>query len=130
MKRPMQVQTAANAIGQRILMKEVCGNSVQINTEAMDNGAYFIRIHANANDDSSVNGAETLCQTKDNPYNADLYPQSRKLSQAVLDALCEECGKEYYPDKSNRYLCPHCGGKRAKIIEGKDIVIKSIAVVD
>ena len=52
----------------------------------------FIRIHANANDDSSVNGAETLCQTKDNPYNADLYPQSRKLSQAVLDALCEECG--------------------------------------
>ncbi len=28
-------------------MKEVCGNSVQINTEAMDNGAYFIRIHAN-----------------------------------------------------------------------------------
>ncbi len=36
-----------NAIGQRILMKEVSGNSVQINTEAMDNGAYFIRIHAN-----------------------------------------------------------------------------------
>ncbi|MBO4626895.1 MAG: N-acetylmuramoyl-L-alanine amidase [Lachnospiraceae bacterium] len=52
----------------------------------------FIRIHANANDESSVNGAETLCQTKNNPYNADLYPQSRKLSQAVLDALCEECG--------------------------------------
>ncbi|MBO4685307.1 MAG: N-acetylmuramoyl-L-alanine amidase [Lachnospiraceae bacterium] len=52
----------------------------------------FIRIHANANDDSSVNGAETLCQTKNNPYNSNLYAQSRKLSEKVLDALCAECG--------------------------------------
>lgn len=51
----------------------------------------FIRIHANANDDSSVNGAETLCQTKNNPYNSNLYAQSRKLSEKVLDALCAEC---------------------------------------
>lgn len=52
----------------------------------------FVRIHANAHDNSAVNGAETLCQTKNNPYNAALYPQSRKLSQAILDALCAECG--------------------------------------
>ena len=52
----------------------------------------FIRIHANASDNSEVNGAETLCQTKNNPYNSELYPQSRKLSQAILDALCDECG--------------------------------------
>ena len=50
--------------------------------------------------------------------------------EVPVKALCEECNKEYYPDKSNRYLCPHCGGKRAKIIEGKDIVIKSIMVED
>ena len=52
----------------------------------------FIRIHANASDNSEVNGAETLCQTKNNPYNSELYPQSLKLSQAILDALCDECG--------------------------------------
>ncbi|MBO4767662.1 MAG: N-acetylmuramoyl-L-alanine amidase [Lachnospiraceae bacterium] len=52
----------------------------------------FVRIHANANDNSDVNGAETLCQTKNNPYNSALYPQSRKLSQSILDALCAECG--------------------------------------
>ena len=52
----------------------------------------FIRIHANASDNSDACGAETLCQTKNNPYNADLYPQSRKLSDCVLDAICEECG--------------------------------------
>ena len=52
----------------------------------------FIRIHANASDNSDANGAETLCQTRNNPYNADLYAQSRKLSDCVLDALCERCG--------------------------------------
>lgn len=36
-----------NAIGQCILTQEVNGNSVQINTEAMNNGVYFVRIHAN-----------------------------------------------------------------------------------
>ena len=52
----------------------------------------FVRIHANAHDNSAVNGAETLCQTKNNPYNADLYPESRRLSEEILNALCAECG--------------------------------------
>lgn len=52
----------------------------------------FIRIHANAHDNSDVHGAETLCQTKNNPYNADLYAKSRRLSETVLNALCAECG--------------------------------------
>lgn len=52
----------------------------------------FVRIHANGSEDSSVNGAETICQTKKNPYNAALYQQSKDLSVAVLDALCAECG--------------------------------------
>ncbi|MBO4749083.1 MAG: N-acetylmuramoyl-L-alanine amidase [Lachnospiraceae bacterium] len=52
----------------------------------------FVRIHANGSEDASVNGAETICQTKNNPYNAALYQQSKDLSVAILDALCEECG--------------------------------------
>ena len=56
------------------------------------NADAFIRIHANGADDSSVNGAETICQTKKNPYNSALYKQSRALSDAVLDGLCAECG--------------------------------------
>ena len=56
------------------------------------NADAFIRIHANGSDDSSVNGAETICQTKKNPYNSALYKQSRALSDAVLDGLCAECG--------------------------------------
>lgn len=56
------------------------------------NADAFIRIHANGSEDSSVNGAETICQTKKNPYNSALYQQSRALSDAVLDGLCTECG--------------------------------------
>ena len=56
------------------------------------NADAFVRIHANGSEDSSVNGAETICQTKNNPYNAALYQESRDLSAAVLDALCAECG--------------------------------------
>ncbi len=57
----------------------------------------FIRIHANGSDDTSVNGAMTICQTPSNPYNAAFYPQSRKLSDCVLDAFVAStgCKKQY-----------------------------------
>ncbi len=57
----------------------------------------FIRIHANGSTDTSVNGAMTICQTASNPYNGDLYAQSRALSDAVLDCFVEKTGakKQY-----------------------------------
>ena len=60
---------------------------------ANDHGAdAFIRIHANGSEDSSVNGAMTICQTPGNPYNGALYDKSRKLSDCVLDAFVEKTG--------------------------------------
>lgn len=57
----------------------------------------FIRIHANGSDNTSVNGAMTICQTSSNPYNAALYSQSKSLSTNVLDSLVAAtgCKKEY-----------------------------------
>lgn len=52
----------------------------------------FVRIHANGSSDPSVNGAMTLCQTKNNPYNAALYEESKALSLAVLDELVAAVG--------------------------------------
>lgn len=57
----------------------------------------FIRIHANGSDNSSANGAMTICQTASNPYNGNLYAQSKALSSDILDALvvATGCKKEY-----------------------------------
>ncbi|MDE5931716.1 MAG: N-acetylmuramoyl-L-alanine amidase, partial [Lachnospiraceae bacterium] len=52
----------------------------------------FIRIHADGSSSSSASGAMTICQTPENPYNADWYEESRALSDAVLDGLVEETG--------------------------------------
>lgn len=52
----------------------------------------FIRIHANGSEDSSVHGIMTLCQTASNPYNAELYEESKSLASKVLDALVESTG--------------------------------------
>lgn len=52
----------------------------------------FIRVHANSTTNSSVYGVETICQTKNNPYNASLYEECRKLSDCVLDEFVKSTG--------------------------------------
>lgn len=52
----------------------------------------FIRVHANGSDSSNANGVETLCQTKDNPYNASLYEDSKALSTFVLEGVVSATG--------------------------------------
>ncbi|MCR5608933.1 MAG: N-acetylmuramoyl-L-alanine amidase [Lachnospiraceae bacterium] len=60
---------------------------------ANDAGAdAFIRIHCNGVDNSSVRGALTMNQTKNNPYCGEYYSLSRKLSENVIDSMCAATG--------------------------------------
>jgi N-acetylmuramoyl-L-alanine amidase len=52
----------------------------------------FIRIHANGSENPSENGILTICQTKDNPYNGDIYESCYALSNALLDGMTEATG--------------------------------------
>ncbi len=60
---------------------------------AYDSGAeVFVRIHANGSENSKANGAMTICPTPKNPYVADLYADSQRLSEYVLDGLTASTG--------------------------------------
>ena len=52
----------------------------------------FIRIHANGSNDSSVNGVLTACQSSQSPYCAEYYPESRKLSDYVVNNMAKITG--------------------------------------
>lgn len=56
------------------------------------NADAFIRIHADGSENSSVQGAMTICQTKTNPYNAQWYSASYELSKCILDEFVESTG--------------------------------------
>ena len=56
------------------------------------NADAFIRIHANGDSNSETQGIMTICQTKNNPYNGDLYEQSKALSEAVLEETVAATG--------------------------------------
>ena len=48
----------------------------------------FIRIHADGSGDPAASGAMAICITPSNPWTADTYKESRRLSDCVLEAYC------------------------------------------
>jgi N-acetylmuramoyl-L-alanine amidase len=67
-------------------------NSERATVANENNADAFIRIHANGSDDSSVNGAMTICPTINSPYCSEIYEASQRLSERVLDAYVSETG--------------------------------------
>lgn len=93
----LKLQAELEARGYTVLMVRTT-NEVDIsNSEraAVANNAHadaFIRIHANGSENPASNGAMTICQTPGNPYNGNLYEQSKALSQCILDEMCASTG--------------------------------------
>lgn len=52
----------------------------------------YIRIHADGADSEAANGISVLYPSENNPYVAELSPDSKRLAQEVLDEMCEATG--------------------------------------
>lgn len=93
----LKLQAELESRGYRVIMVRTTNDVDISNSEraAVANNAgadVFLRIHANGIDDSSVRGAMTICQTSGNPYNGNLYSQSKALSTSVLNNLVAATG--------------------------------------
>lgn len=52
----------------------------------------YVRVHANSSDDTSVSGALTMSPSSSNPYVGNLYDESYRLSETILNSYCEATG--------------------------------------
>lgn len=67
-------------------------NSERAQIANENNADAFIRIHVNGSENANANGIMTICQTAANPYNGDLYQNSKMLSTCVLDEMVASTG--------------------------------------
>ncbi|MCR5728403.1 MAG: N-acetylmuramoyl-L-alanine amidase [Lachnospiraceae bacterium] len=93
----MKLKDELVARGYRVVMtrttNDVDISNIERATIANNNNVdAFIRVHANGNDNTSVYGIETICQTKNNKYNGDIYNKCKKLSECVLDGMVDSTG--------------------------------------
>lgn len=93
----LKLQSALEARGYTVKMIRT-SNDVDISNAARaelansDKADAFIRIHANGSTDTNASGVMTVCQTKDNPYNADIYDSCKRLSANVLSGMAAATG--------------------------------------
>ena len=55
-------------------------------------GDILVRIHANGDDNSSVNGVLCMAPSDSNAFVSALAPESQRLSQCIIDSYCQATG--------------------------------------
>jgi len=48
-----------------------------------------------------------------------------EVTEVPLRGRCRECGSDFQPQLDN-FLCPHCGHADVDIVDGSDIVLRSV----
>lgn len=92
-----KLQTELEARGYTVILTRTTNDAplscVERADVANDHAAdALVRIHANGSEDQTVQGAMTICISPDNPFHPSLYPQSRRLSEQIIEAMCAAAG--------------------------------------
>lgn len=93
----LKLRDALQELGYRVMMtredNETAISNAERATLANEHHADIaIRIHANGSEDTSVNGALAMVGSESNPYVGNLYEESNRLAQKVLDSYCDATG--------------------------------------
>lgn len=92
-----QLRDTLQVMGYQVIMTREDNETAISNAErailANDNHADIaIRIHANGSDDSGTNGALAMVGSANNPYVGNLYEDSNRLAQCILNNYCNSTG--------------------------------------
>ena len=81
--------------------KTAISNKERAEYVASQGAEIYVRIHANGDDSHTASGAQTMSPSQNNPYIPQLFDQSNRLSQCILDSYCsatgfQNLGVQYY----------------------------------
>ncbi len=93
----LQLRDALLAEGYSVLMIRETHDVDISNAErailANEQGAdIFLRIHCNGSSNAKTRGTETIAPSKKNSYCSEIAPESQRLSQLLVDAMCDATG--------------------------------------
>ena len=93
----LQLQEELENRGYRVVMTRENNDTAISNSEratlAYSSGCdIYVRIHANGSDDSSVSGALAMTMSPSNAYVGNLFDESYRLAEAVLNNYCSKAG--------------------------------------
>lgn len=93
----LRLKTELESRGYQVVMTRTDNETAISNKEraqyAAEQGAeIYVRIHANGEDSHTASGALTMSPSAQNPYVPQLYEESNRLSQTILDSYCNATG--------------------------------------
>ena len=93
----LQLRDELEQRGYQVVMTRTDNETAISNMEraqyvASQGAEIYVRIHANGDDSHTASGALTMSPSQNNPYIPQLFDQSNRLSQCIIDSYCAATG--------------------------------------
>lgn len=102
----LQLRDELEQRGYQVVMTRTDNETAISNMEraqyvAAEGAEIYVRIHANGDDSHTASGALSMSPSQNNPYIPQLFDESNRLSQCIIDSYCaatgfQNLGVQYY----------------------------------